>query len=285
MPLQAHIILLTLCGLLAGCMVVALFLGNWSWEFWGLLLVAAFLVALGMLDDIFNLPTSLRFVAYAAVCLAAVMTLQLPVWLAAIATVYALWVLNLFNFMDGIDGIAASETVLVATAAGVLSLWWVGPTQYALFCLLLAAAAAGFLVWNWPPARLFMGDAGSVSTGFLLAILSLLGEVEGALPLACWLILLAVFVTDASVTLLWRIFTGQPFTRPHNLHLYQRLSRRWRGHQSVNFLVLTINVVWLMPLAALAIEVIEFRWFIVALAYVPLVITACLSLDRKKSSA
>jgi len=172
--------------------------------------------------------------------------------------------------MDGIDGYAATQCIIACACAALLA-WGQGAApQYLLFCLLLAAAQTGFLFWNWPTARLFMGDAGSVPTGFLLGALALLGHAQGYLPLACWLILLAVFITDASVTLLWRMATGQDFTRPHRLHAYQRLSRQLGGHLPVVLILLALNGLWLFPLALTSALFPKYSILLVILAYVPL---------------
>lgn len=261
-------------GLLSGALLCGAILGVWSGEFWALLLLSALLVLLGIWDDLRGLPVALRLVAYALTCLLAVWLLldTLPWWLQLLAAFYALWLLNLFNFMDGIDAIAATEAAFVCLVAAALSLWWSGPSQYALFCVLLAAACIGFLQWNWPPAQLFMGDAGSISIGFLLAMLSLLGEFEQALPLPCWLILLAVFITDASGTLCWRIAKGQRFTEAHSLHVYQRLSRHWGQHRRVVVAVAAFNLMWLAPLALIALIWEGWRWAWVAVAYLPLLV-------------
>jgi Fuc2NAc and GlcNAc transferase len=172
--------------------------------------------------------------------------------------------------MDGIDGIAALQAMVACCCAALLT-WGTGHgSDYAHFCLLLAAAHGGFLVWNYPPARLFMGDAGSVPTGFLLAALALLGAVQGQLNPLCWLVLLAAFITDATWTLAWRMATGQAFTQPHRLHAYQRLSRYWGSHLRVDMLLLAINTLWLLPLAS-AVQIWPDRsLFLVFLAYVPL---------------
>jgi Fuc2NAc and GlcNAc transferase len=182
-----------------------------------------------------------------------------------------LWLVNLYNFMDGIDGIAATQCVLACGAAALLCAQGVA-SHYALFCLLLGASHLGFLVWNWPPARLFMGDAGSVPTGFLLAALALLGSVQGQLHPACWLVLLAAFITDASWTLLWRMATGQPFTRPHRLHAYQRLSVHWGSHRSVDLLLVVVFMCWLLPLAWLLQNNPDHAFLLVILAYLPLLL-------------
>jgi Fuc2NAc and GlcNAc transferase len=236
-------------GLLAGVFV----LGG-SQPYTLLLFLAGLLVLTGALDDHYGLSVGLRFPLYTLACLAAVWLLwwPLPWWSLILALVYSLWILNLFNFMDGIDGIAASEAVFVAAAAGLLALANGGDGYYVQFCFLLAAASAGFLCWNWAPARLFMGDAGSISIGFLLAALSLQGQASGALPLVCWLILLAVFIADASATLLWRAATGQAITQAHSLHLYQRLARHWSSHSRVVIALQAYNLLWLLPLAVLA---------------------------------
>ena len=100
----------------------------------------------------------------------------------------------------------------------------------------------------------------------------LLGAVQGFLNPACWLILLAVFITDASYTLVWRLFTGQAVTKPHRLHAYQRLSRHWQSHLSVDFLLLAINAVWLFPLAWAAQSTPDYALIMVILAYLPLLL-------------
>ena len=173
--------------------------------------------------------------------------------------------------MDGIDGIAATQCVLACFGAALLA--WLGGApgseNYAAFCLLLVAAQVGFLFWNWPPARLFMGDAGSVPTGLMLSGLALLGWTE---DLSCWLILLAVFITDASWTLLWRFLTGQPVTQAHSQHAYQRLSRYWQSHLAVDLLLVAINALWLLPLAWAASRLPGYALIFVILAYLPLLI-------------
>jgi Fuc2NAc and GlcNAc transferase len=261
-----------------GLLVAALWVAPWAAPYSLLAGLALALMLLGIADDVWSLPVSVRLGAYGLSCLVATLCLLPPqvaggallYGILALATALAmLWLVNLYNFMDGIDGIAASQCLLAAVAAALLSLHS-GAGDYPLFCLLLAASQLGFLVWNWPPARLFMGDAGSVPTGFLLAGLALLGSVEGRLGISCWLVLLAIFITDASWTLLWRIATGQPFTRAHRLHAYQRLSVRWGSHLRVDLLLGAIFCGWLLPLAWLVQSHPNYAVFLVILAYLPL---------------
>ena len=259
-------------------LVAAPMVAGWQSGFLVLLALALFLMVLGVLDDLRGLSVFFRFACYGICCLLAAW-LILPgsgnangLALLIVSAFCLLWSLNLYNFMDGIDGIAAIQCFLACAGAGLLAFFGSGDQQYALFCLLLALAHLGFLVWNWPPARLFMGDAGSIPTGFLLAGLAVLGEVLGVLPAACWLILLAVFITDASWTLCWRLWDGQRIFDAHRLHAYQRLSRYWQSHLAVDFGVVAINACWLFPLAWAAQANPQWQPFLVILAYLPLVL-------------
>ena len=243
------------------------------------LVIATFvLVIIGWIDDLKPLSVSLRISFYIAVCVAVVgWTLadlspgQIS-WLLPLAVFGLLWSLNLYNFMDGIDGLAATQCFLACACVALLVFVTAGAGSYVAVCLLLAVSHLGFLFFNWPPARLFMGDAGSVPTGFLLGALALYGHVNGLLPLASWLILLAGFIVDASWTLLVRLFTGQPVTQPHRQHLYQRLSRHWGSHMSVDMLLLALNAFWLFPLAWAATGWPQQQFILVIFAYIPLLL-------------
>lgn len=261
-------------GLLLSVAAVSVLLQGWPPIIWQLLMVTALLVVVGIVDDVSGAAVSLRFLLYSlAACAGALLLLwPAPAWLLLPAAFYILWMMNLFNFMDGIDGIAAAETIFACVAIAGLTAWQDGDSPYLLFCLLLAGAAGGFLCWNWSPARLFMGDAGSISLGFLLAVLSILGELTGAVPLVCWLILLAVFIADASLTLLWRVATGEVITQAHSSHLYQRLARHWQSHRRVVLLMLVYNTLYLLPLAAIALVWSQWQWAALAAAYLPLLL-------------
>ena len=172
-------------------------------------------------------------------------------WLGdIIATIAIVWTLNLFNFMDGIDGIAASEAVFVALAGGAISVAAGEPTG--LVACALAAACAGFLLWNWPPARIFMGDVGSGYVGFTLAVLALSAtRAYGAAPWV-WIILGGIFFVDATITLLRRLARRERIHQAHRTHAYQWLARRWASHRRVTLAAILVNVIWLLPWALLA---------------------------------
>jgi Fuc2NAc and GlcNAc transferase len=159
------------------------------------------------------------------------------------------WVLNLFNFMDGIDGIAAVEATFVAWCGGLLI---AGASAGAAACV-LGAACLGFLRWNWPPARIFMGDVGSGYLGYVLAVLALATAHSNPVAIWVWLILGGVFFVDATVTLLRRLRRGERVYQAHRAHAYQWLARRWDSHLRVTALVLLVNALWLLPCGVFAV--------------------------------
>jgi UDP-N-acetylmuramyl pentapeptide phosphotransferase/UDP-N-acetylglucosamine-1-phosphate transferase len=154
-----------------------------------------------------------------------------PGWIAWPALLLALtWMTNLFNFMDGMDGFAAGMAVIgFATLAGLAG--WSQAPALTLTCLVVSGAAAGFLIFNFPPARIFMGDVGSATLGFLAAGCLLWGARAQAFPAELGLLAFSPFVADATVTLIRRIFQGEPVWRAHRSHYYQRLVLAGLGHR------------------------------------------------------
>ena len=190
-----------------------------------------------------------------------------------LAAVYIVWLLNLYNFMDGIDGIASVEAVCVCLGGALLYVL-LGATNLALVPVLLAASVAGFLCWNFPPARIFMGDAGSGFLGLILAVLSLQAAWFTAELLWSWVILLGVFVVDATFTLLRRLLRGDKVYEAHRSHAYQYASRQFAGHRPVTLSVLLINLAWLLPMAVLVGLGYVDGLLGVVIAYLPLVLLA-----------
>src|SRR5690606_20964523 len=233
------------------------------------------------LDDRHDIPARWRFLIH---LLAAVLGLwwiggfpalslfglQLQMGLLGIpiGVLFVVWLLNLYNFMDGIDGIAGTEAVTVAVSGALLH-WMHGEPEVAMLLLSLAAASMGFLLWNWPPAKIFMVDVGSGFLGFVFAVLAL-GLSSGALNLWVWLILLGVFVVDATYTLLRRLVRGERVYQAHRSHAYQRGARRWGSHKNVTLAVGAINVFWLLPLAWVAAVYPDWGVVALAVAWLPL---------------
>lgn len=190
-----------------------------------------------------------------------------------VGAVFLVWMLNLYNFMDGIDGLASVEAI--CACLGAVLVYWVAGLEHLIWLpLLLSMAVSGFLFWNFPPARIFMGDAGSGFLGMTLGAVSIQAGWSSSNLLWVWLVLLGVFVVDATLTLVRRISLGEKFYVAHRTHAYQHASRYFGKHLPVTLAVLAINVFWLLPIA-LSIVLFELDGFsCVVLAYAPLVLLA-----------
>lgn len=212
------------------------------------------IAAVGWWDDHQPLPARWRAVAHFAAAGWAVLwlggmpslnlgmgDLQLGPLGSILAIFGTVWFTNLYNFMDGIDGLAAGEAVTVGIIGGAI-LWAADAAGLSLLAFLVAAASAGFLLWNWAPAKIFMGDVGSSLLGFLFATLALASERQGAVPLLAWIVLLGVFVFDSTVTLIRRVARGERWYDAHQSHAYQRATRIGLTHRNVSVIVLSLNV-------------------------------------------
>lgn len=255
-----------------------------------LLVGGAAVAVIGFLDDRIGLSPRVRFSVHLGAAAAAMYWLGgLPPmqvgsglvsfgWEGYLLGILGIgWSLNLFNFMDGIDGIAASEAVFMTAGGAVIALATGMDGSVAALTSVLAMACLGFLAWNWPPAKIFMGDAGSGYLGYVLAILALLAGRESAAGLLVWLILGGVFFVDATLTLVRRLARGERVHQAHRTHAYQWLARRWGSHRRVTVLVCMINLLWLFPLACLAAWRPGYAAWIALLALVPIAIGAFIS--------
>lgn len=246
---------------------------------------------LGLLDDIYELHAKWRLPIQCILSVVAVLAVgPLPGismglftfpsgWpLTVLSCLSLVWLLNLFNFMDGIDGIAGAEFASV----NLLVLCFVimgssGDAQYSslqLVMISMCGASCGFLVWNWSPAKIFMGDVGSSFCGFLLGILALWTMQESLMTLWAWVILLAVFVVDATYTLVQRLRQGEPWYQGHSRHTYQSAARMFKSHRKVTIAVIVINFLWLAPLAWMALILPELGVYLALIAVVPLLVLA-----------
>jgi len=201
-----------------------------------------------------------------------------------LGVLYLVWLLNLFNFMDGTDGIAASEAIFVLLAGAILNHHVLTGINHSAAALILAASIFGFLLYNWSPAEIFMGDVGSGYLGIAIGGLSLMAAKQQPELLWVWIILLGVFVSDATITLIRRLLGKQKPHVAHRSHAYQHLAIRFNSHTKISLVVLAINVAWLFPIAFLVANKQLAGTTGVVIAYVPLLIAA-LSLGAGKDSA
>lgn len=240
----APIALATLLAVL--CIKESVFLG--SYIFMGCCLVIS---AIGLADDRFHLPSSARLLAYLSIS-GLVVLVEFPginMGLLALAVLALVWNVNLVNFMDGADGYAATQTLAVCGGFAILTTV-AGAPEIGLLCLVLGGALVPFLFRNWPPASMFMGDAGAVFIGFYLGVMGLLAaSFDFRLGLA-WLILMMPFVLDATGTLLIRLVQGHLPHVAHQDHAYQRFLQRSGSVPLLNIGLLMLQGVWQFPLAS-----------------------------------
>lgn len=233
--------------------------------------VACGLVGLiGLWDDLTPLSARARMgvQVLASLLLVWALDLDLPIFVAGLVIFAIVWFTNLFNFMDGIDGLAASQVLVFCLGVELLSggvPGWAGEMIW-----VITAATLAFLVFNWPPAKIFMGDVGSAFLGILVAGLGLHLSQTGTVSLVALLILLSAFWFDATYTLCVRIATGQSFTEAHRSHLYQRLAVA-KGHLWTTCAFLGFASGWILPLAWLSQRYPDWQWMCLFICVCPLV--------------
>lgn len=267
--------------------VLLIYLGDISQHVGITLTLAGFVIALlGFLDDHGHINALVRLAIHFLVAIGVVVSLggfsdvvlfngsiQLGWFANIIAVLFLVWLLNLYNFMDGINGIASIEAITVTMSmGGIYFLLTSELSSQPLF--LLAACATGFLLWNFPKARIFMGDACSGFLGLILGILALIALKQDVALFCAWLICLGVFIVDATFTLVRRVINRHKMYDAHRSHAYQYASRKYNSHTVVTLGVLAINVLWLLPIAYLATQHFLMPELMILIAYIPLVVLA-----------
>ena len=237
---------LVIIGLTLVCLLVLVPLSGRYWVLGGLSAVILAWSGLSWWDDRKNLSPRRRlmfqllFTLLTIFAFGYINTVQISVdrviWLSGFGAVLTfigvIWLANLFNFMDGMDGLAATQTII----AGITLAFWfwqAGDQQLALTCMILAAASYGFLLRNWQPARIFMGDVGSITIGAFFATLIIFGNTRYQIPVVSFVLLLGVFVFDASVTIFIRAVKREKIWLPHRRHFYQRLAATGMDHSRI----------------------------------------------------
>jgi len=253
-------------------------------DYLALFVGGAAMAALGLVDDIINvralakLAAEIVVVAWGLYWIRGLPALALsgePVdlgWIGTSLGVLALlWGISLYNFMDGIDGMAGAGAIFISATMGVF-LGLSGQSMFSALFWLLACACAGFVWFNWPPARLFMGDAGSGFLGYIFGIAMFLTVREEPHLLWVWLITMGYFITDTTTTLLLRMLLVRRFYDTHRHHAYQSLARRTGNHRRVTIGVLLVKFLWLLPLAIAAYRAPDLGPWLFAIAVAPLIV-------------
>ncbi|MGO9443697.1 MAG: MraY family glycosyltransferase [Thiobacillaceae bacterium] len=221
-------------GIMAGWLVAAGWLAtNHSLQSaLSVVLTAFVLSALSMLDDVRGLPVTLRLLAHFCASLVCLLALGLADWTAVLGALALTWMTNLYNFMDGTDGLAGGMALFGFGAYGIAA-WDGGAINLALINWSISASALGFLLFNFPPARVFMGDAGSIPLGFLAGALGVLGWQEKVW--AAWfpVLVFSPFIVDATITLIRRSVGGEKIWQAHKSHYYQRVVRLGLSHRQL----------------------------------------------------
>lgn len=252
----------------------------------------------GFLDDHHRVPAGTRLTVHvgaalwALICLGGLPPLTIGHRVVdlgwgghGLALLGIVWTLNLFNFMDGIDGIAASEGVFIACSGAVLTLVHGQPTDTLAVGLALGASCLGFLLWNWPPATIFMGDVGSGYLGYVIGVMAVAAAREMPAAVWVWLILGGVFFVDATLTLVRRAIRRERLHEAHRCHAYQRLARRWASHKRVTLTVMLVNLGWLLPCALMAALYPDVAIWIAVGALAPLVLAAVAAGSGRRDSS
>ena len=287
---SSHVIPTPRVGGIAIVLTFFLFLLLWEFisplpttSFWALWGAGLWISLIGFLDDYRHIPVPWRLWGHFAGAVWALIWLDglppLPFWGTVIdfgwsghmfAALYFVWLLNLYNFMDGIDGLAAIEAITICLGAVIL--YTVSPTNQVHWMaplLIMAMAVLGFLFWNFPSAKIFMGDAGSGFLGAFFGVVSIQSAGNAPEFFWSWVILLGAFIIDATVTLLWRLLQREKVFEAHCTHAYQLASQRFSSHVPVTLAFGGINLFWLLPIATLVVLKIWDGVFGVILAYLP----------------
>tara|TARA_R110002110_G_scaffold365271_3_gene575159 strand:- start:76546 stop:77583 length:1038 start_codon:yes stop_codon:yes gene_type:complete len=229
-----------------------------------LLLGLSIVAITGLIDDFKNISALKRALTYVISALLSIYliggfttvsinnyTLQLSHAGYLFSVLFVVWLINLYNFMDGTDGFAAIQTIMVSLFCGYLFMT-AENIPFTILILGLFSSTLAFLYWNWSPAKIFMGDVGSCSIGFLFGLLTIYTEAKNIISISVWLILLAPFIGDATYTLFKRILNREKWYQAHNSHAYQRFYQSGFTHSQLAIGLFMINLLIVWPCATIA---------------------------------
>lgn len=226
-------------------------------DFYVLVISSILLATVSFLDDLYNLTVKARFSVQIIIALLVSFFMkpdQLDFVLFTVTNQYVivpflfvavLWAINHFNFMDGLDGFCASQAMFLFVAYALL-FGLCSALAYQVFCLIFICSLIGFLIFNFPPAKLFMGDVGSATLGLIIFCIALIAQQKYQIPILFWLMLNGLFLFDATITLLRRMIKKEKWSTPHRKHAYQRLKQFGFSARAILLGQLVINSLFLV---------------------------------------
>jgi Fuc2NAc and GlcNAc transferase len=254
---------------------------------YGLCLGGGVVALIGFIDDLRSLSAVIRIAVHVIASIIVLKAIENNIGFSwfdfsnspniffyIISTPAIVWALNLYNFMDGIDAIAGVETIIITLGISFIIFINAGYSAYVELLLILSFSTLGFLIWNWPPAKIFMGDVSSGFLGFILSCLAIITSSLGLINIWSWLIICGTFLVDATITLLQRMLRGDKIFEAHKSHTYQILSRRYTSHKKVVLGLIIVNICWLFPFAMIATMKPEYGTIFTFIALFPLAIFA-----------
>ena len=240
----------------------------------------------GFVDDIINIPAKIKLFiqillsGFIILCFGEVPLLLdteytsidtgiVGVFIGVIALV---WLINLCNFMDGTDGMAASGTIFICAVIAVILFFIQDETEIGLVAGVLALSCFAFLLFNWPMAKIFMGDAGSVFIGYVFGVFIIYTMMLGYISIWTWIIVFGYFGIDTTLTLILRLIHIKKWYGAHRSHAYQNLARIWDSHSKILYLVICFHLLWLLPLAILSVAYNQYQELVCLLAISPTIL-------------
>lgn len=249
---------------------------------------------LGFLDDLFDISAIKKLFFHSILSAWSIYWLELGIfsntnWIPqsismGLSILFLVWVINAYNFIDGIDGLAISGATFIFGGLILIMIITNNTSELTIIYFSLLGCALAFLIFNWPPARIFMGDSGSIFLGYLIGTLFLLTIERGDVTVWTWLVIFGYFFADTTITQFMRLILVQKWYKAHRSHAYQNLARITGSHFKVTSIIIIYHLAWLLPLMIFSIKLPNFSMLAAVLAILPAMLF-CIKYGPLKSSS
>ena len=243
-----------------------------------------FATLLGFIDDLFHISAPKKLAFHILLSSWSIYCLEIGVfsdiyWLpnlvfVGLSVLFLVWVINAYNFIDGIDGLAASGAFFISGGLIIVMILTNSASELIVLYFSLLACAVGFILFNWPPAKIFMGDSGSIFLGYIVGSIILVTIDRGEVSMWTWLVIFGYFFADTTITQIMRLVLVKKWYKPHRSHAYQNLARITGSHFKVASGIAIYHFVWLLPLMILSVKQPDLSIFAAALAVFPAMVFA-----------